>query len=90
MESWAGIAEIAVTNVPDSYKGIKRIDGKKTRKHAESAERRGLSEEKLCVFMGTNRIGSEVAQCVNRAKPKFTGSDGGLRFCRQREIDVNQ
>ncbi len=64
-----GIVEIDETYVPDSYKGIKRTDGRKARKHGEPAEKRGLSEEKLCIFMGTNRIGSEVAQCVNRAKP---------------------
>ena len=64
-----GIVEIDETYVPDSTRGIKRTDGRKARKHGESATKRGLSEEKLCIFMGTNRIGSEIAQCVNRAKP---------------------
>ena len=64
-----GIVEIDETYVPDSTKGIKRTNGRKARKHGEPAEKRGLSEEKLCIFMGTNRIGSEVAQCVNRARP---------------------
>jgi len=63
-----GIVEIDETYVPDSYKGIKRTNGRKARKHGEPAEKRGLSEEKLCIFMGTNRIGCEVAQCVNRAR----------------------
>jgi len=61
--------EIDETYVPGSYKRIKRTDGRKARKHGESAEKRELSEEKLCIFMGTNRIGSKTAHCVNRAKP---------------------
>ena len=64
-----GIVEIDETYVPDSTKGIKRTNERKARKHGAPAEKRGLSEEKLCIFMGTNRIGSEVAQYVNRAKP---------------------
>ena len=68
-EVMEGIVEIDETYFPDSTKGIKRTDGRKARKHGEPAEKRGLSEEKLCIFMGTNRIGCEVAQCVNRAKP---------------------
>lgn len=61
--------EIDETYVPDSHKGIKQTDGRKARKHGESAEKRGLSKEKLCIFMGSNRIGSEVAQCINLANP---------------------
>jgi len=68
-EVMEGIVEIDETYIPDSYKGIKRTNGRKARKHGESTEIRGLSNEKLCIFMGTNRIGSEVAQCVNRARP---------------------
>ena len=68
-EVMEGIVEIDETYVPDNYKGIKRTNGRKARKHGEPAVKRGLSEEKLCIFMGTNRIGSEVAKCVNRARP---------------------
>ena len=68
-EVMEGIVEIDETYVPDSYKGIKRTNGRKARKHGEPAEKRGLSDEKLCVFMGTNRVGKEIAQCVNRARP---------------------
>ena len=64
-----GIVEIDETYVPDCYKGIQRTDGRKARKHGERAEKRGLSDEKLCIFMGTNRTGMEIAQCVNRARP---------------------
>jgi transposase-like protein len=68
-EVMEGIVEIDETYLPDSFKGIKRTEGRKARKHGEPAEKRGLSDEKMCVFMGTNRMGKEVAQCVNRARP---------------------
>jgi len=45
------------------------MDGRKARKHGESTEKRGLSEEKLCIFKETNRIGCEIALSVYRAKP---------------------
>lgn len=64
-----GIVEIDETYLPDSFKGIKRTEGRKARKHGEPAEKRGLSDEKMCVLMGTNRMGKVVAQCVNRARP---------------------
>lgn len=64
-----GIVEIDETYVPDSYKGIKDIQGRKARKHGESAVKRGLSNEMMCVQMGSNRNGKEVALCINRAKP---------------------
>jgi len=68
-EVMEGIVEIDETYLPDSFKGIKRTEGRKARRHGEPAEKRGLSDEKMCVFMGTNRLGKEVAQCVNRARP---------------------
>lgn len=68
-EVMEGIVEIDETYLPDSFKGIKRTEGRKARKHGEPAEKRGLSDEKMCVLMGTNRMGKEVAQCVNRARP---------------------
>lgn len=64
-----GIIEIDKTYIHDGFKGIKRTSGRKARKHGEGAQKRGLSEEKLCIFMGTNRVGQELVQCVNRAKP---------------------
>ena len=64
-----GIVEIDETYINDGYKGIKRTSGRKARKHGERAKKRGLSEEKLCIFMGTNRLGQELVQCVNRARP---------------------
>lgn len=39
------------------------------RKHGERAKKLGLSEEKLCIFMGTNRLGQELVLYINRAKP---------------------
>ena len=64
-----GIVEIDETYINDGYKGIKRTSGRKARKHGERAKKRGLSEEKLCIFMGTNRLGQELVQCINRARP---------------------
>ena len=64
-----GIIEMDETYINDGFKGIKRTSGRKARKHGEGAQKRGLSEEKLCIFMGTNRLGRELVQCVNRAKP---------------------
>lgn len=59
--SMEGIIEIDETYINDVTKGIKRTEGRKARNHGESAHKRGLSSEKLCIFMGT--------KCVNRAKP---------------------
>ena len=64
-----GIIEMDETYINDGFKGIKRTSGRKARKHGERAQKRGLSEEKLCIFMGTYRLGQELVQCVNRAKP---------------------
>ena len=45
-----GIVEIDETYLPDSFKGIKRTEGRKARKHGEPAEKRGLSDEMMCVL----------------------------------------
>lgn len=64
-----GVIEMDETYINDGYKGNKHLTHRKARKHGERAHKRGLSEEKLCIFMGTNRLGQEIARCVNRAKP---------------------
>ena len=68
-EQLADIIELDETYVNDSYKGTPVPTGRKARKHGESAQQRGLSEEKVCVCFGADRVGHMVAQCVNRAKP---------------------
>lgn len=64
-----GLIEMDETYINDGFKGIKRTTGRKARNHGERAQKRGLSDEKLCIFMGTNRLGDEIATCINRAKP---------------------
>lgn len=64
-----GVIEMVETYINDGYKVVKRSSGRKARKHGERAEKRGLSVEKLCIFMGTNRLGQELVQCINRAQP---------------------
>lgn len=64
-----GIIEIDETYINDGYNGIKRTSRRKTLKHGEGAQKRGLSKEKLSIFMGTNRLGQELVLSVNRAKP---------------------
>lgn len=68
-EVMEGIVEIDEIYLPDRCKEIKLMVGRKARKHGTPAKKRGLSDEKMCVLMGTNRMGKEVAQCVNRAWP---------------------
>ena len=52
-----GIIEIDETTINDGFNGIKGTSERKARKHGERAKKRGLSEEKRCIFMGTNRLG---------------------------------
>lgn len=48
------------TYINDGYKVIKPTSGRKARKYGECAKKCGLSEENLCIFMGTNRLGQEL------------------------------
>ena len=85
-----GLIELDETVINDGFKGIKRTIGRKARNHSEGAQKRGLSEEKLCIFMGTNRVGQELVQCVNRAKPTSNEVIQRIWFCHPETIDSHQ
>ena len=83
------VAELDETYVLESYKGKALPDefGRDPRKHGAKAQRRGISNEYICICTGVERKGSAFAASVNRARPSieelkkvFTGhiSDGTL------------
>lgn len=86
------VAELDETYVLESYKG-KELPGelgRKARKHGAKAQKRGISNEYICICTGVERKGSAFAASVNRAKPSkeelkevFAGhiSDGTLVLC---------
>ena len=67
----SGICELDETFVLDSYKGKKLPEkvGRKARKHGAKAQKRGISNEYVCICAGIQRDGEAVAASVNRAKP---------------------
>lgn len=66
-----GVTELDETYVLDSYKGVKFNENsqRNPRKHGAVAEKRGLSQEYICICTGVERKGSAYACAVNRAKP---------------------
>lgn len=62
------LIEADETYVPESQKGTP-VTHRKPRKHGERAEKRGLSNEQLCVCVASDRDHHVIARCVNRAKP---------------------
>lgn len=64
-----GVCEADETYVLESYKGKKLPDNfwRKPRKHGGVAEKRGLSNEYICVCTGVERDGNAIAVAVNRA-----------------------
>lgn len=86
------VSEFDETFVLDCYKGRKLDDTVKRapRKHGAKAEKRGISNEYLCICTGIQRKGEAFAATVNRAKPSakellsiFEGhiADGTLALC---------
>lgn len=87
-----GVSEFDETFVLDCYKG-KKMDGsipRHPRKHGAKAEKRGISNEYVCICTGIQRDGDAYAATVNRAKPSagelvriFEGhiADGTLALC---------
>lgn len=67
----SGICELDETFILDSYKGKKLPEkvGRKARKHGAKAQKRGISNEYVCICAGIQRDGEAVASSVNRAKP---------------------
>lgn len=65
------ISEMDETYVLESYKGKELPDFicRKPRKHGAKAEKRGISNEYICICTGVQRKGCAIAGTVNRAKP---------------------
>lgn len=67
----SGVSELDETFVLDSYKGSPLPDSvqRPARKHGAVAQKRGISNEYVCICAGAERKGSAMAEAVNRAKP---------------------
>lgn len=65
------VAELDETYVLESFKGSKfGPDAKrKPRLHGEKANKRGLSDEQVCICAGVQRQGAAYASTVNRSSP---------------------
>ena len=86
------VSEFDETFVLDCYKG-RKLDNtvnRAPRKHGAKAEKRGISNEYLCICTGIQRKGEALAATANRAKPSarellsiFEGhiADGTLALC---------
>ena len=86
------VSEFDETFVLDCYKG-RKLEGtvrRAPRRHGAKAEKRGISNEYVCICTGIQRKGDAIAATVNRAKPSakelisiFEGhiADGTLALC---------
>ena len=69
------VSEFDETFVLDCYKG-KEMDSsipRGPRRHGAKAEKRGISNEYVCICTGIQRKGAAIAATVNRAKPSAKG-----------------
>lgn len=68
------VSELDETFVPESLKGekIPPENGRPARKHGAKAQKRGISNEYICINTGVQRNGGAVAEASNRAKPDHT------------------
>ena len=66
-----GVCELDDTYVLESYKGIKLSEGfwREARKHGAVAQKRGISNEYICISTGVQRDGAAYSQSVTRATP---------------------
>jgi len=66
-----GVSELDETFVPDCYKGspLPAGAGRPPRKHGAIAQKRGISNEYVCICTGVERKGDAIAGTANRAKP---------------------
>lgn len=66
-----GVSELDETFVLECYKGKPLPDtaGRKARKHGAKAQKRGISNEYVCICTGIQRKGDAYAATANRAKP---------------------
>ena len=62
------LIEADETYLLESQKGTK-VTHRKPRRHGERSEKRGLSNDQMCVCVATDRDNHVIARCVNRAKP---------------------
>ena len=65
------VSEFDETFVLDCYKG-RKLDStvaRTARKHGAKAQKRGISNEYICICTGIQRKGDAIAATVNRAKP---------------------
>lgn len=65
------VSEMDETYVLESYKGKELPDSvcRTPRKHGAKAQKRGISNEYICICTGVQRKGCAIAGTVNRAKP---------------------
>lgn len=65
------VTELDETFVLESYKGKKLPTdaSRKARKHGAKAQKRGISNEYVCICTGIQRKGDAYAASINRAKP---------------------
>ena len=65
------VSELDETFVLDCYKGkpLSATLGRGARRHGAKAQKRGISNEYVCICTGVQRNGSAYAASVNRAKP---------------------
>ena len=65
------VSELDETYVLENLKGKKLPEGagRPARKHGAKAQKRGLSDEYICINTGIQRDGGAIAEAVNRAKP---------------------
>ena len=66
-----GVCELDDTYVLESYKGSKLTEGfwREARKHGAVAQKRGISNEYLCISTGVQRDGAAYSRTVTRATP---------------------
>ena len=83
------VSELDETFVLECYKGkqLPATIGRPARKHGAKAQKRGISDEYICICTGAQRKSNVVIKAVNRAKPSseevaevFSGhiADGAL------------
>lgn len=66
-----GVSELDETFVLECYKGkpLPETVERKARKHGAKAQKRGISNEYVCICTGIERKGNAYVATVNRAKP---------------------
>ncbi len=67
---WGDVTEFDEAFVLDSYKGkaIPETVGRPSHRHGAKAQKRGISDEYVCICTGVQRKGEAVIRTENRAK----------------------